>query len=215
MANESKEIFPDFKKNFFAARVRVQNKSKNSIFGSKSEDIIAKELLGYTLYTRDNNELGVYKNNKNSDAQKTIKDSKVYTEYIWVINGEKNVSVPWGIPKSDNDGRGVNGVVTFKINLEKIIANDTFYWEKGVSCDIQFEYLTDHFVDVSSRHGGIIVELRDYILRNLGSTLNSLINGYDKSRIKEEIKKICSAPALKDFGIVYDGVVVNLTTEEI
>ena len=213
MANESKEIFPDFKKNFFAARARVQNKNKNSIFGSKSEDIIAKALPGYTLYKRDNNETRVYENSNN--VQKTINDSKGYTEYIWVIEGGKNISVPWGIPKNNNDGRGVNGIITFKINLEKIIANDIFYWEKGVSCDIQFEYLTDHFVDASSRHGGIIVELRDYILRNLSSTLNFKNNGYDKSIIEEEISKICSASDLKNSGIVYGGVVVNLTNREI
>lgn len=206
------EIKPNTQKNFIIARVTV---NKDDLIGKKFFSHDNAEIvipMGYSLYytygyALELLETGQNQTIKSAELVKKIKDAGVTTLY-WLRNSSDNnyeITVPWGIafPKK---GTGYNGQIKLKFNIEnskcKFISQCMCACETETKDDLNYEYLSEYYVNEKNEPKGLSVAIREFVVSHLASCENT-----------ETIKKAIASQTigLSELGLllVENSIVVN------
>ena len=160
------EIRPNTQKNFLIARVAVKKEDLKPSIASKVASIFIP--VGYSLYYTINGNLTKYADVKDQkvsgeDLVKSI--GKDFTTLYWIPGEKRQITVAWGIVKSDN--MAFNGSLKLTVDAEKLFSLQVpkvYETERNNMTGLEYEYLLEYFVDEKNEQRGVSVLLRDLLI---------------------------------------------------
>lgn len=235
---ENRPISPNYQKNFIIAKAYVDKKTllDKNILGRIKATAQIEIVAGYSLYfLSENNSLESIGSGKSCNLGGTVSVESLNKSLdkfgkldkinlYWVRDNKIEITVPWGF--GNYEFGGLNGKLILKIkNLEEFIKKSFFMWERELRDGIQYDYLTEYFIDSERKQNGISIDLRDEFYGRLKSIIEKNIHagvvssGHDdelNKKIREDIyKNIGIKNVLTDIGLAFDddsdkAIVVNL-----
>lgn len=160
------EIRPNTQKNFLIARVAVKKEDlKPSILSNVASIFIP---VGYSLYYTKNGNLTKYADVKDQkvsgeDLVKSI--GKDFTTLYWIPGEKRQITVAWGIVKSDN--MAFNGSLKLTVDAEKLFSlqvQKVYETERNNMTGLEYEYLSEYFVNEKNEQNGVSIFIRELLV---------------------------------------------------